>query len=72
MISPTSKASQRTKNRIREHGPSFRAERSGMCGSIDKLGWLVRAEDGWLGWLPRDEFHIECVDEKFIKKVLDK
>jgi len=43
-----------------------------MCGSIDKLGWLVRAEDGWLGWLPRDEFHIECVDEKFIKKVLDK
>jgi hypothetical protein len=23
------------------------------------LCWLLRAEDGWLGWLPRDEFHLD-------------
>ena len=69
MISPTSKASQRTKNRIRERGPVFEVE-----GTDETLGGeqlLLRAGE-WFGWLPRDEFHIECVGEKFIKKVLDK
>jgi hypothetical protein len=23
-----------------------------------------------MGWLPRDEFHVECVGEKFIEEVL--
>jgi len=55
-------ATRRTRNRIREHGPNFRAERSGMCGSIDELGWLVRAEDGWFGWLPRSEFNFKKVN----------
>ena len=74
MISPTNKASHRTKNRIREHGPVFTVEVEG--GSPDqwldfaRLSWLVRSEDGWLGWLPRDEFHVECVGKKFIEKVL--
>jgi len=54
-------ATRRTRNRIREHGPNFRAERSGMCGSIDELGWLVSAEDGWFGWLPRSEFNFKKV-----------
>ena len=50
-------ASRRTRNRIREHGPEFRAEKSGVAGGLGiRLAWLVRAEDGWLGWLPRDEF----------------
>ena len=54
-------ATRRTRNRIREHGPNFRAERSGMCGSIDGLGWLVSAEDGWFGSLPRSEFNFKKV-----------
>ena len=75
IISPTNKASGRTKNRIREHGPVFE-----VVGTDDTLGGeqlLVRerfSQSGstWLGWLPRDEFHIKRVDEKFIKKALDK
>ena len=58
-------ATRRTRNRIREHGPYFRAERSGTCRVIpkcvDELGWLVRAEDGWFGWLPRSEFNFKKV-----------
>ena len=57
------KSSRRTINRIREHGPNFRAVKS---GSPDALGghpcWLFRAEDGWFGWLHRAEFdwaHVE-------------
>jgi len=69
MISPTNKASQRTKNRIRENGPVF---------SIDlkeETQWLLRAGVSfngivWMGWLPRNEFHVECVGKKFIEKVL--
>ena len=63
-ISPTNEASQRTKNRIRENGPFF---------SVDwekETEWLLRAGI-WLGWLPRNEFRIEWVGKKDIKKVLD-
>ena len=63
MISPTNKASQRTKNRIREHGPFF---------SVDwekETEWLLRS-GVWLGWLPRSEFHIEWVGKKDIEKVI--
>ena len=51
-------SSRRTRNRIREHGPLFRAERSKGLVWHDgmRLCWLVRAEDGWFGWLPCDEF----------------
>ena len=65
MISPTKKAGQRTKNRIRENGPVFEF--------VNETGanWRLRAGE-WFGWLPRSEFHVECVGEKFIKKVLDK
>ena len=69
MISPTNKASQRTKNRIRENGPVFRVD------SEEKTQWLLRAGISfhgivWMGWLPRNEFHVECVGKKFIEKVL--
>ena len=67
LISPNSKASQRTKNRIREHGAKgFVLERSSGLGMREgeKL-WLVRASDGWMGWLPKEEFHLECVGEEF-------
>jgi len=52
IISATKKACQRTKNRIRENGPSFEfiEERGGS--------WLLRAGE-WFGWLPRNEFEIE-------------
>jgi len=72
MISPTSKASQRTKNRIREKGPVFKVE-STDGGFQPVESWLLRTNlnmtDGWFGWLPRNEFHVECVGEKFIEKV---
>ena len=62
------KSCRRTRNRIREHGPIFRAERSGTHKdhphNVDKLiglCWLLRAEDGWLGWLPKDEFRFFTV-----------
>ena len=69
LISPTNKASQRTKNRIRENGPVFRVD------SEEKTQWLLRAGISfhgivWMGWIPRDEFHVECVGKKFIEKVL--
>jgi|TARA_R110000765_G_scaffold364823_2_gene455036 hypothetical protein len=65
MISPTNKASQRTKNRIREHGPVFQVEDDERMASQ----WLLRSGE-WFGWLPRNEFHVECVGEKFIEEVL--
>jgi hypothetical protein len=65
MISPTNKASQRTKNRIREHGPKF------QTSWRHDHAWLLSSGE-WFGWLPRDEFHVECVGEKFIEKVLDR
>ena len=65
MISPTSKASQRTKNRIKERGPVFTKEAESSHGA----SWLLRSGK-WLGWLPRNQFHVECVGKKFIEKVL--
>jgi len=71
LISPTNKASQRTKNRIREHGPKFQVEGEGQGELLENAGinWLL-SSGKWLGWLPRNEFHIECVGKKFIEKVL--
>jgi hypothetical protein len=77
MISPTNKASRRTKNRIREKGPVFEMENT--RAATGEAEWLLRAApphkfgaEIWFGWLPRDEFHVECVGKKFIEKVLDK
>jgi hypothetical protein len=57
------KASRRTRNRIREHGPSFRAIKSGNCQGLgDGLHLLVRAEDGWSGWLPWNEVNNFSLD----------
>ena len=65
MISPTNKASQRTKNRIRENGPTF------VVDWEKDTEWLLHSSKTiWMGWLPRNEFHVECVGKKFIEKVL--
>jgi len=54
MISPTSKASKRTKNRINERGPLFTKEAESTHGAQ----WLLRSGK-WLGWLPRNQFKVE-------------
>jgi len=62
-IAKTKEASQRTKNRIHERGPFFQVERH----HLDGQSWLMREvsiegvnpnNDGWLGWLPINEFRV--------------
>jgi len=50
-------ASQRTKNRIREHGPVFKVRQWSMSvNAMDNRPCaLVESSDGWFGWLPLDE-----------------
>jgi hypothetical protein len=57
----------------REKGPVFQVEDDERMASQ----WLLRAApphkvgaEIWMGWLPRDEFHVECVSKEFIEKVL--
>ena len=69
LISPTNEASQRTKNRIRENGPVFVVDWEKDTQS--KSEWLLHSQKTiWMGWLPRNEFHVECIGKKFIEKVL--
>lgn len=64
LISPNSKATQRTKNRIREHGANgFILERRN--DNAFPPMWLVRASDGWMGWLDKSEFHLEAWGEEW-------
>jgi len=70
LISPTNKASQRTKNRIRENGPVFSVDLE------EETQWLLRAGVSfngivWMGWLPRKEFHVELIDSAVDKFVID-
>ena len=73
-IKPTPLASKRTKERIKQHGPTFVVERMhdteslGMRVDIGRAileSWLLRStgrgeskDANWLGWLPLDEFEI--------------
>jgi hypothetical protein len=68
LISPNSKATTRTKNRIREHGANgFILERRN--DNAFPAMWLVRASDGWMGWLAKEEFHLEAWGEEwFVNK----
>ena len=64
LISPNAKATTRTKNRIREHGAKgFILERRND-NALPAM-WLVRASTGWMGWLPKEEFHLEAWGEEF-------
>ena len=70
LISPNSKATTRTKNRIREHGAKgFILERRND-NALPPM-WLVRASDGWMGWLPKEEFHLEAWGEEFFVEKFD-
>jgi hypothetical protein len=55
-VAANENASQRTKNRVREHGPLFSVEdesKSVRCLS-GKSGILLRSGE-WFGWLPVEE-----------------
>lgn len=70
LISPNAKATTRTKNRIREHGAKgFILERRND-NALPPM-WLVRASDGWRGWLSKDEFHLEAWGEEFFVEKFD-
>ena len=71
LISPNGKATTRTKNRIREHGAKgFILERCHDNRATPM--WLVRASDGWLGWLAKEEFHLEAWGEEFFVEPFEK
>ena len=74
LISPNRHASQRTKNRIREHGANGFILEKVWTGleSGENPKWLLRASGGWLGWLPRMEFRLECVGENFFVEPFEK
>ena len=70
LISPNAKATTRTKNRIREHGAKgFILERRND-NALPPM-WLVRASDGWRGWLSKEEFHLEAWGEEFFVEKFD-
>ena len=54
-IIPSPKASQRTKNRIKEHGPIFTIHDHKHIITSNRDCTLVSSKDGWFGWLPVDE-----------------
>jgi hypothetical protein len=57
-------ATRRTRNRIAEHGPDFRAVKSGNCPDLGGgLHLLVRTER-WQGWLPWDEVNWQSTQGK--------
>jgi hypothetical protein len=69
-VEPTTSASRRTKNRIREHGPFFfmldsaksvqsLSGESGVlvqCHGSDSI--IPNQESDWFGWLPESEINI--------------
>lgn len=58
-------AGQRTKNRVREHGPEFELVKGPiLVDCLQDIGLLLRSEDGWAGWLPVNEILLDNVDGK--------
>tara|TARA_Y100000310_G_scaffold52843_2_gene48508 strand:- start:2340 stop:2531 length:192 start_codon:yes stop_codon:yes gene_type:complete len=55
-IKPTAKASKRTKERIKQHGPTFWLESKAI--DAFRSEWLLKSKTGWFGWLPLNEFEI--------------
>ena len=52
---PNENAGQRTKNRIREHGPEFEIIRQERVLCLDNQEALLVKSDDWLGWIPLNE-----------------
>lgn len=61
ILTATASASQRTKNRIEEHGPEFEVDPIGRA----RPGWTLylSASDPWWGWLPDNEVRLTRVVE---------
>lgn len=65
ILKANEQATRRTRNRIAEHGPNFRAVKSGNCPDLgDGLHLLVRTEK-WLGWLPWNEVNWQNIPHPF-------
>ena len=70
ILQPKLTATNRTKDRIRQHGtPRGKDFKDGRgCAMAFTLmrrndnawppSWLLQAEDGWLGWIPRNEIDV--------------
>lgn len=57
VITASPDASQRTKNRIREHGPEFKVRqiKKSVLAMDTQPCVSVESPDGWFGWLPLAE-----------------
>ena len=59
-LTASSTASSRTKNRLREHPGTFSLKETSHPQCLDGAeGIFVTHDDGWLGWFPTDEVHVE-------------
>jgi len=55
-------ASQRTRNRLREHPGTFELKQTSNPVCFDREAHLLEHPDGWTGWLPADEVDIKATD----------
>jgi hypothetical protein len=60
IITAKNKASSRTKNRLREHGPEFVVVQEAQPVRFDNgvRLWVLVKNDSWVGWLPEEEINI--------------
>jgi hypothetical protein len=60
IITARNKASSRTKNRLREHGPEFVLVEEAQPVRFDNGArlWVLVKNDTWIGWLPEEEIEI--------------
>jgi len=58
ILSASRSASARTKNRLREHGPSFTAKRVQHLRLLGDRPVVYSDRSEWFGWLPLNEIQI--------------
>ena len=63
-------ASRHTRNRLREHGPSFEVmrvdtwpERGGVCWMLGTPLGMATGERAWFGWIPQRECEVVHDDD---------
>jgi len=59
-IQATKRATARTKNRIREHGPKFEFQRVDrpVCAKGESCVLVKSVKTDWLGWIPVKEVEL--------------
>lgn len=60
-IKPLSTASQRTKNRIKEHSPFDSISKPKKVFAMDNRLCVLCKSKNWFGWLPVREIEIETL-----------